>query len=352
MENKGKYIKLYEEVRQNIIKGIYPYNSKLPSKRVMAEDKNVSVITVSHAYELLAEEGYITPKEKSGYFVSYSALDEFEVPAFTRKAIPKKASNEREDTAFSFPIYAKTLRRVLSDYGEACMMRSPGFGTDELRTAISGYLARSRNINVSKERIIVGSGAEYLYGMIVECLGRRVTYGIESPSYNKIEGVYRAGGATIEMLPLSTDGIESDALWRSEAKVLHVSPYRSFPSGVTASALKKREYIKWSRAKNSIIIEDDFESEFSPLRKPEDTIFSLDDTGRVIYINTFTQTIGSFIRTAYMVLPEALMERFYEKEGFHACPVPTTEQLVLAELINNGDFERHINRVRRQIRKG
>ncbi len=93
------------------------------------------------------------------------------------------------------------------------------------------------------------------------------------------------------------------------------------------------------------------ESEFTPLRKAEDTLFSLDREGRVIYVNTFTKTIGPGIRIAYMLLPEKLLPLFCEKIGFYACPVPVLEQLVVAELIENGDFERHINRIRRKNRE-
>ena len=197
----------------------------------------------------------------------------------------------------------------------------------------------------------MGAGAEYLYGLIVQTFGRDIVYGVESPSYQKIAKVYTAGGADIHMLKLGNDGIESEELWNANVKLLHITPYRSFPSGVTASAAKKREYLKWSRKNDAYIVEDDFESEFTPSRKPEETIFSLDEEGRVMYVNTFTRTIGSYVRAAYMVLPTNLLSFFEEKTGFYECPVPTLDQLVIASLLNSGDFERHINKVRRNNRK-
>ncbi len=93
------------------------------------------------------------------------------------------------------------------------------------------------------------------------------------------------------------------------------------------------------------------ESEFTPSRKPEETLFSLDRQGRVIYVNTFTKTISPSIRIAYMVIPKELTDLFREKTGFYSCPVPAMEQYILAQLINNGDFERHINKVRRNRRR-
>ncbi len=356
MEKEKLYLKIYEQVREDIISGRYPAGTKLPSKRVMADAMDMSVITVEHAYELLAEEGYIIPREKSGYFVSFDDSDIYEglqksIPLEPDGLMRRRAEiSTNDEPRFSYSIYAKTVRKVLSDFDDYLMEKSPQNGMLELRSAIAWYLFRSRRLKVTPDQIVVGAGAEYLYGLIVQTFGRDVPYGIESPSYQKIAKVYRAGGANLRMLKLGNDGIESSELWNSDAKILHITPYRSFPSGVTASASKKREYLKWCKKNDGYIIEDDFESEFTPSRKPEETIFSLDEEGRVIYVNTFTRTIGSYVRCAYMVLPVALTERFNDMIGFYECPVPTLDQLVIASLIDSGDFERHINRVRRYNR--
>ncbi len=347
---KKKYLEIYENVREDIIQGNYKSGSKLPSKRVMADKMGASLITVEHAYELLIEEGYIAPKEKSGYFITFDKEQQYNAPLETlgsRVHMPVEIDAE----AFSYNIYAKTVRRVLSEYAEELMMKSPGSGTVILREAIARYLGRSRHINVKYDQIIIGSGAEYLYGLIVQSMGRDISYGIESPSYQKIAQVYEAGGVRLERLKLGQDGIESKELWESNAGVLHISPYRSYPSRITASASKKREYLRWSEEKNAIIIEDDFESEFTPSRKPEETLFSLDKNDRVIYVNTFTRTIATSVRTAYMVIPRSMKPVLRERIGFYSCTVPTLDQYVLAELIDNGDFERHINRVRRNNRR-
>ena len=203
---------------------------------------------------------------------------------------------------------------------------------------------------VNPEQIIIGSGAEYLYGLVVQICGRNLTYGIEKPSYEKIERVYMANDVTLRLLKLGTDGILSTELKTTDAEVLHITPYRSFPSGITATASKRREYIRWSERKNHYIIEDDFESEFTPSKKPQETVFSLSPGGNVIYINTFTRTIAPSTRIGYMILSEKLLAKYDEKASFYSCSVPTIDQYVLAELINSGDFERHINRVRRSNR--
>ncbi len=346
---KPTYLKLYEALRQEIIDGVWPFGARLPSRRQTARDRGVSVITVEHSYELLCQEGYIEARPRSGFFVIFRPLEGF-APALTNPRPPVRYLS-RIENAFPFPTLARTMRRVLAEYGEAILNKSPNAGCDELRMALSRYLARNRGIRVNPEQIVIGSGAEYLYGLVVEMLGSSRVFAIESPSYEKIEQVYRARGVNCDLLPLARDGIQSDALKRTKAQVLHITPYRSFPSGVTASASKRREYLQWAAQGERYIVEDDFESEFSLLRKPEETVFARAENQNVIYLNTFSRTVSPSIRVGYMVLPPRLLTLFQEKAGFYSCPVPAFEQYVLATLLDNGDFERHINRIRRQERR-
>ena len=351
MTGEKRYLTIYQSIRKDIEDGLYAPKDKLPSKRTLARDFGVSVITVEHALQLLADEGYVAAKQRSGCYVIYDEAATFAVDIAQNMIRSCWPQQDTDETGFPFGVYAKTARRVLSQYGEDVLRRCPNFGTDILRSALSFYLARARHIAAKPSQIIIGSGAEYLYGLIVQVLGRSRIYGIEDPSYEKIAQVYRANDITTQSLPLGQDGIVSSALWESDAQVLHITPYRSYPSGVTATNAKKREYLRWRQQRNAYIIEDDFESEITPARKPEETLFSLDDSGRVLYVNTFTSTVSTAVRTAYLIVPESLCAQFEERIGFYTCTVPTLDQYILAELILNGDFERHINRVRRQKRK-
>ncbi len=345
------YLQLYLQIRDDIVGGVYPYGTKLPSKRMLCEETGVSVVTAEHAYALLCDEGYIEPRERSGYFVIFRTDDGFASPSaveHTRRT-PKSESGRSEQ--FPFSVLSKAMRAVMNDYGEGILDRSPSFGTHELREAVRQYLARSRGVLAEREQIIVGSGSEYLYSLIVEFFGRERVYAIESPSYKKIEAVYRAADVPLEMLLLGHDGIESSALQSTRADVLHISPYRSFPSGVSASASKRHEYLRWASVAGRYIIEDDFESEFSVSKKPEETLFTHTERDNVIYMNTFSKTVSPSLRVAYMVLPKGVAAEFEKKLGFYSCTVPTYVQFVLARLINSGDFERHINRVRRKKRR-
>lgn len=347
------YLQLYRQVRDDIVREVYPHSSKLPSKRTVAEELGISTVTVEHAYALLCDEGYAEARQRSGYFVIFRSNDGFAASA-SRESVPTRPFGRGEGTAqeeFPFSVLAKTMRKVMSDYGRTILDRCPNTGCLELREQISRYLARSRGIEASRDQVVIGAGSEYIYGLIVELLGRGKTYAIEAPSYKQIEQVYRSSDVTFDTLALGHDGIESADLWASKAEILHVSPYRSYPSGVSASASKKHEYLRWAAQEGRYIIEDDFESEFSVSKKPEETLFSNAWMDNVIYMNTFSKTISPALRVGYMVLPKHLVAEFAEKLGFYSCTVPTYMQFVLAELISNGDFERHINRVRRQRRK-
>ena len=417
------YLQLYNQIREDITNGICPFQSKLPSKRYLASETGTSVITVQHAYDLLADEGYIESRERSGYYVIYkenelfpvaSAADDFgtaENPAAygytsgiatsgaasgfvtsgpaSRSASGFAASGPASRSAasglaaggvhsdlsdaaelheisdipirgpivtpeqeqFPFNILARKARKVLSEYGESLLERSPNSGTVLLREVIAQYLARSRRMNVSPDQIVIGSGSEYLYNLIVQILGRERTFALEDPSYEKIRLVYEASGVHCEMLPMDREGVRLSALRRSEASVLHVTPFNSYPSGITATASRRAGYIKWAASKDRYIIEDDFDSEFSMSTKAENTLFSLEPQQSVIYMNTFTRTISPAVRVGYMVLPAGQSAAMMEKISIYSCTVPVFTQHLLAELIRSGDFERHINRVRRRRRQ-
>ncbi len=352
------YLQLYRQLRDDIVQSVYPFGTKLPSKRLLADETGVSIITIEHAYALLCEEGYAQSKERSGYYVCFrpgdgfaAAEDNKTLPSHSSIPIPPLSSNSQAHN-FSYPLLARTMRKVLADYGDGIMEKSSNEGSLALREEIRKYLLRSRGIIADTSQIIIGSGSEYLYGLIASLLGRNRIYAIESPSYHKIQQVYRACDVTVEMLPLGTDGIESRALQNTQADILHITPYRSFPSGVTATASKRHEYLRWADKDGRYLIEDDYESEFSVSRKAEETLFGHSRSENVIYMNSFSQTISPAFRAAYMVLPKHLVPDFEEKLGFYSCTVPTFEQYVLSQLLASGDFERHINRVRRSKRKG
>ena len=348
-KKQSRYLEIYRRLREEIVSDVYPFGTKLPSKRVLAARYGVSVTTVEHALAILCDEGYAVSKERSGVFAAYRAGDSFAVaPTRSVKEPPHVQTHVGETLPLT--VLSRTVRRVIAEYGAELFAKSPNNGAAILRHAICAYLARGRGIRVQPEQVVIGSGAEYLYSLVVQMLGRDRVFAVEDPCYEKIREVYRANGVTIEPLAMGAEGIQTEALAKSSASVLHVTPYHSFPSGVTATASKRHEYIEFARKKAGFLIEDDFDSEFTASAKVEDTLFSLDDT-RVIYMNTFTRTVAPGLRVGYAVLPRELLPLFRTHVGFYSCTVPTLEQYVLAELLNSGDFERHVNRMRRRKRK-
>lgn len=353
-DNKSKYYYLYTAIKEDILNGILKKNEKLPSKRSLAEHLGISLITVETAYQMLKEEGYIESQERSGYFVAeLKPVGKVKKENRQLKLLEERVNMTEDavngDNSFLFPesLYFKTVRSVLAEYGNKLLERSPNEGCTILRNAVAKYLLRYRGIFAQPEQIIIGSGAEHLYNAVVRMLGNDVVYGIEDPSYGQIRKVYEGMGATCELLKMGKEGICSNALERTKASVLHVTPFHSYPSGVTATVGKRHEYLEWAKKNNGIIVEDDFDSEFFMPGKPMDTLYMSDDNQSVIYINTFSKSLSASIRIGYMILPERLMEQYKETMGEFSCTVPVLDQYVLAEFIDKGHFEQHLNRVRR-----
>lgn len=353
MTRLKKYIAVYEKFKKEITDQAYKAGSKLPSKRTAAANLNVSVITIEQAYDLLASEGYIEGRERSGYFVIYGGglyggVNNVKNDTKREPLLPAKNVFSQEDF-FPYTVYASAVRRILGEKADKIEEKSPNGGLFELRQAIADYLRRNRGISVNKERIIVGAGSEYLYGTIADTLeGYR--FAVENPCYDKIEKVYSLRKIAYEKLSLTESGISAESLAASKANVLHITPFQSYPTRVTVPISKKMEYLRFAVERHGFVIEDDYASEFSTTAKLDDTLFALDENDCVIYLNSFSQTIFPSLRAAYAVLPEKLLSVYEKKAGFYSCPVPALEQYFIAEILNDGSFERHVNKVRRKKR--
>ena len=154
------YLQLYQQLREDIVSGAFSYGSKLPSKRILAEETGVSVITIEHAYALLCDEGYIESRERSGYFVIFRGEDGFAVPSQAIGKPPVTHQNSSVSYPFPYSVLAKTMRAVITDMPDAILQKSPNKGCEELRHAIAQYLARSRGIVAEPSHIVIGSGSE------------------------------------------------------------------------------------------------------------------------------------------------------------------------------------------------
>lgn len=342
------YEALYRCIREDILRGTLAPGEKLPSKRALAQNLEVSTITVETAYNQLLAEGYLRSAEKVGYFVE--ALERPAAPAaLPAQPEPPEPVWQLDLTGsgteqFPFSVWSRLQREVMLDYGEALLLPLPNRGIPELRQAIADHLAGFRGMSVDPQNILVGAGTDFLYNLLIQLLGRDKTYAVEEPGYTKIRQIYAAGGAACVSAPMDSRGVLPQAL--GQAQVLHFSPSHHFPTGLVTPVSRRLELLAWAGT-DKWIIEDDYDSEFRFDAHPMPAMQSLDGKGRVIYMNTFSRSLAPSIRISYMVLPPALMARFQQRLGFYSCTVPSFEQYTLARFLSRGYFEKHINRMRK-----
>lgn len=391
------YEYLYKCIRGDILDSRLRAGEKLPSKRSFAKNLGVSTVTVESAYAQLAAEGYIYSKPRSGYYVSridqnllapgaYPAdegsregkgsgdsageeerpvgsagkeRDGLEIsgsdshsPDFSSGSGEiDLVSGSMDPDQFPFTVWAKLMREVLANRREELMTRAPGGGVMELRQAIADYLLQYQGIRVKREQVIIGAGTEYLYSLLIQLLGQDKVYALEDPGYVKAARVYQSHRVKTAYIPMDESGVQVGKLRGSGAQIMHISPSHHFPTGVTTPIGRRYELLGWAgETPGRYIIEDDYDCEFRLAGRPIPSLQSIDQQGRVIYMNTFTKSLTPTIRISYMVLPERLMDDFARKLGFYSCTVSNFEQYTLAEFIGKGYFEKHINRMRNYYR--
>ena len=356
LSGKNKYYTLYGRLRGDILCGRLKAGEKLPSKRSLAADLGVSVVTVQTAYDQLLAEGYIYSRPRSGYYVCAVDIQ----PAEVRRPVPPAEPAKPQYAAdfvhgsapaelFPFSSWAKLMRSVLSDCGEHLLERVPSEGDGELRSAVASYLYRARGISVDPRYIVIGAGAEQLYGTILQLVGRDKLYAVENPGYRRISETYALNGARCVPVPVTEGGMDVDGAIASGADVLHISPAHQFPTGAVMPASARVKLINYVRERGGYIVEDDYDSEFRLYGKPLQNMYALCPEN-VIYVNTFSKTLAASMRMGYMVLPPQLYGRYAELFGRTSSAVPLFEQKALARMIEGGGFERHINRLRNYYR--
>ncbi len=357
LKGKNKYYNLYLNLRGEILSGRLKTGEKLPSKRSLAADLGVSVVTVELAYEQLLAEGYIRSKQRSGYFVEdliEGGSVGREPPQTPEISTAKKyrcdlVKGNIPPHMFPFNTWARLMRLVLSDCGEHLLERVSCSGDSELKRSVSDYLYRSRGMDADPRHIVIGAGAEHLYGVIVQLLGRDKVFAVENPGYVKISSTYALNGAKFVPVSVGAQGIDVAELSRGGAAVAHVSPSHQFPTGAIMPAAERLKLIAWADAVDGYVIEDDYDSEFRLFGKPLQSMHGL-RPDRVIYINTFSKSLAPSMRLGYMVLPPALYEKYLKIFSSSANLVPLFEQKTLAKMLDGGYFERHISRLKNYYR--
>ncbi len=358
------YTRLYQHIKRDISNGTLTPGEKLPSRRALAENMGVSTVTVDNAYGQLLEEGYIYALPKKGYFVSQISgsilFPEVKVKKKSSSKLNFKkktrnnitfdfSSNKPDADSFPFSVWAKLTREAVSGHSDELLKVSDYSGIYELRSAIAAHLSSFRGMSVDPDQIIVGAGTEYLYGLLIKLLGKDKKYCIENPGYKKISQIYETEGVSYYLGSMDEYGLLVSELDRSGADIAHISPTHHFPTGITMPVPRRLELLSWaSKDSSRYIIEDDYDSEFRHKGTPIPPLMTMDSFDKVIYINTFSKSLASTIRIAYMVLPPHLAQLFYDTLSFYSCTVSTFDQFTLASFIEKGYFEKHINRMRLQ----
>lgn len=352
------YVHLYKCIKNDILQAVLHAGEKLPSKRSLAKNLNISIITVENAYAQLIAEGYVYSIPKKGFFVtdiktlhqqeeSILSLENVQLSSGKSNYFADFTSNQTSSEHFPFSIWAKLTREVLTHNQPELLTNPPCGGILPLRQAIAKHLKDFRNMTVFPEQIIIGAGTEYLYGLLIQLLGFGKRYAVENPGYGKISQIYKSHCVSCNFVAMDSSGVKISDLETQNIDIVHTSPSHHFPTGTIMPISRRYELLGWA-AKSDMryIIEDDYDSEYRLNGQPIPTLQSIDVQEKVIYINTFTKTLASTVRISYMVLPKHLVNTFYSKMFFYSCTVSNFEQYILARFISEGYFEKHINRMR------
>lgn len=349
------YEQLYRQIRGAIENGSLPSSMKLPSKRALAEHLKISVVTVQTAYDQLLAEGYLRSVERSGYYVeAVEAIAPKRTPLKPEPITPAPTpyafdlrTNTVDPALFPGKMWSRLTRVILSEQSSALWNAVDTQGSVRLRNAIAAHLERFRGVVVDPSCVVVGTGSEYLLDLLVKLLAKRTVFAVEHPGFAKVARVFDTAGAEVVGVPVDLMGLDVGALEKSGAGVVHVTPSHQFPTGVVMPFRRRTELLRWSQARpGRYIIEDDYDSEFRFGKGPIPALKRLDETGSVIYLNSFTKSLAPSLRIAYMVLPDQLATLFGERFSHLNCPVPNLEQETLSMFLEDGHFERHINRMK------
>ena len=330
------YEQLYQSLAAEMRAGAIPAGTRMPGKRRLAAELSVSVNTVDAAYQILAAEGYLEPKERSGFYVQeYLALPPRPERAPGTPAKPMEPEAPAGEAAPPSP----PVRYDLSTRGV-----DPALFPFRTWARLQ---KEYRGVQCSPQQIVVGAGLEYLLGLLAPLLSGKAA--VETPGYPRAKQVLENNGVECCCLPVDEDGLSIEELSRSGASVCYVTPSHQFPTGVTMPAGRRAELLHWAakRPGERYIIEDDYDSEFRFDTRPLPSLQGMAGAdGPVVYLSTCSRSLAPSIRIAYMVLPEHLLPAWWKTYRLYASTVGRFEQQTLARFITEGYFTRHLARER------
>lgn len=373
-------IQLYDAVREMILKGALQARQRMPSTRTLCAQLGVARNTVALAYERLVAEDYLIARGKTGVFVS-AKLPEASVltpknhvepgpqgarirlgriPSFSGRMLElwKEPSTRPAFDFFvgrphpdSFPtaFWRRSTARHLAHahglqtaYGDPC-------GLAALRRAIAEHLRATRGIDTSEDQVFVTSGIQGALNLLARIfLGGRssATVAVENPCYQGAAFLFSSYGARIQPIDVDDQGLQVAQLEGFGGSLVYVTPSHQFPTGVTLSPDRRLFLLDWAYRTGSYVIEDDYDSDFRYDGNPLTALAGMDRRGRVIYLGTFSKSIGAGIRIGYAVLPRHLVDQARIVKALLDHGAPWLEQAVVADFLREGAFLSHLRRIR------
>lgn len=360
------YIQLYEYIKTEIQNDKIKPGTKLPSKRKLSQHLKISQNTIQSAYEQLCSEGYAESRPRKGIFITKIDNDLFKLSISTKEdkiinssaCLPANSETiidfnygSIDAESFPFATWRKlTFQSLFPENSDILALGDPQ-GDINLRKEISDYIFQSRGVKCSPKQIVLGAGTQILLTLLCMILGKNHIYAFENPGFNRARHVFTDQGINVIPIYLDEYGISIKELRQSCAKVVYVTPSHQFPSGVVMPVSRRLELLKWCREEDSFIIEDDYDSEFRYIGKPIPSLQCLDDTGRVIYMGTFSKSLIPSVRINYVVLPQELLNIYNDKFKIYNQTVSRLHQDTLYKFMRQGYWSRHLNKMRTVYRK-
>lgn len=390
------YVFLYKCIKHDIETGVLQPHEKLPSKRSLAQNLGIGVITVEAAYAQLIAEGYLYTEPKRGYFVCNIEPLEGErsnpaqpLPSPTASAAStarnrptpapwlnayantqrRYATAPARSTAskpprfdlssgivsaqsFPFSTWSKTLRDTIAlEPKSALLAPADAQGNERLRRALAAHLASARSLAVDASNIVIAPNIDTLCGIIVQLSHNASSVAVADPERCATSSIYAGKGLRVDRIPLDHEGIDVARLDDTDASLLHIAPSGHFPTGIVTSAGRRRELLAWATdADNRFIIEDDRDAELRLAGAPVPPLQSIDAHERVIYMSALPSVFGDAVKLAFMVLPACLAQRYRQAQDMPSCSISTIEQIALARFIEEGELTRLVNRTKTRCR--
>lgn len=370
--NKGYplYKFYFNEIKKSILNGRVSENQILPPTRVLSKDLNISRTTALKVYDLLLFEGLISSKKGSGYYVTYKKniyvkKDQKKYnlyPSLSKKSKLFKKNRylstdnfSRTSVAFRpglppldiFPV--NKWKNISNKYWRLSkptdLSYAPAEGLEELRIKISNYLKIYRNIRCDYNQIIITSGSLHsLYLISNSILDNGDKIGMENPTFPRAFNLFKCLKAKIIPCDIDKEGIVLNNL-NTKVKFIYTTPSNQYPLGVRMSLNRRKEILKWISNNNSLIIEDDYDHEFSNFKNPIPSLYSLDNEDRIIYLGTFNKLLHPSLRIGYMIAPKFMLESIksiYEQSSRF---VPSSTQEIMSTFIEKDYLNKHIRNV-------